>query len=461
VRRLVLLACALAGGAAAAAPGDYGWQFELQLTPGEAAHRIVLTPAVYARIHDPRLRDVEAFNAAGESLSLGAVPRAVDDAAATSVTVPWFLLPPDAAGDATNDMRLHIERDAAGRLRRLQTEVAGVPGRDALQHLLLDLSAPDATVEALEFDWARTTDVSARFRITAGDDLVHWRALRSEARLVDLQRGERRLLRQRIELPPTRARYLLLVRRDDGPALAFNAVRATLRPTQEVTAGLAWLELEGAPDPELRGAWRYHLPGPMPVRYVAVDPAAHNTVATVSLASRPVPDAPWQQRARFTAFRIGDGGDAVSSDAQPVPATRDREWRLLADPAMDTPPQLRIGYHADAFALLARGEPPYILAVGSARARRPDHPMAALLGTLRERSGTDLQLAKARIGAEAELSGDAVLQPPLPWTLWLLWTALVAGALLVIGMVLRLARASGGGAGSVGVAGGDGDGGGD
>jgi hypothetical protein len=459
----VLLACALAGPASATTPGEYGWQFELQLAPGETAHRVVLTPEVYARIHDPLLRDVEAFNAAGESLSLGPVPRALDSAAA-SASVPWFLLPPDAARDGGSDMRLHIGRDAAGRLRSVHTDVADAPRREALQHLLLDLSALDATVDALEFDWTRTTDVSARFRITAGDDLVHWHGLRSDARLVDLQRGDRRLLRQRIELPPTRARYLLLERRDDGPALAVTAVRATARPTREATAGLEWLELEAVADPEQRGAWHYRVPGPLPVVYVDVQPAAHNTVAAVRLASRGGPDAPWQPRARFTAFRIGDGGDAVGSDAQPVSATRDREWRLVADPVMDRPPLLRVGYHPDAFALLARGEPPYILAVGSARAQRPDHPMAALLGTLRERSGAELRLADARIGAEAVLSGDAVLQPPLPWTLWLLWAALVTGALLVIGMVLRLARSGGRAEAGVGAeAGGDGggDGGGD
>jgi hypothetical protein len=461
-----LLAGALAASAATAGPGDYGWQFELQLADGVAAHRLVLTPEVYARTSDPQLRDIEAFNAAGERLSLGPIPRASSDGAEASVGVPWFLLPPDAAGDGANDMRLHIERDAAGRLRRLQTDVAGTPRRDMPHHLLLDLSAVEATVEALEFDWTRGADVSARFRIMAGDDLVQWRALRSDARLVDLQHGERRLLRQRIELPPTRARYLLLVRSDDGAALVVAAVRATTRATPQATAGLAWLDLAATPDPDHRAAWRYRLPGPLPVRHLAVEPAAHNTVAAVQLASRDAADAPWQQRARFTAFRVGDGSDAVGSDAQPVAITRDREWRLIAEPALDRPPILRIGYHPDAFALLARGEPPYVLAVGSARARRPDHPVAALLGTLRERSGAEPVLGDARLGAETELGGEALLRPPLPWTLWLLWAALVGGALLVIGMVLRLARSSGAGqgSGSLGVdvgSDGGGDGGGD
>jgi hypothetical protein len=458
----VFVALAWSATATAAAPADYGWQFELQLDGDGVAHRVVLSPAVYARSSDPLLRDIEAFNAAGESLSFGPVPQRADDPAAMSSSVSWFLLPPDAAGDGANDMRLHIERDASGRLRRLHTDVAATSQRAAQPHLLVDLGGSDQAAEALEFDWRRSADVSARFRILAGDDLVDWRPLRSDARLADLQHGERRLLRQRIELPPTRARYLLLVRGDDGPALDIIAVRATARPPQEATAGIQWLDIEGHADPDQHGAFRYSTPGPLPVGWLAVEPSARNAVAAVELASRAGPDAPWRSRVRFTAFLIGDGDDALGSDPQRIAVTRDREWRLVADPALDRPPRLRVGYTPDAFALLARGEPPYILAAGSARARRPEHPMAALLGTLRERSGADFALADARIGAETELGGAAVLQPPVPWTRWLLWATLVGSALVVIGMVVGLLRsgvAQGRGEAGVELGGDGGDGG--
>ena len=94
--------------------------------------------------------------------------------------------------------------------------------------------------------------------------------------------------------------------------------------------------------------------------------------------------------------------------------------------------------------LLTQGQAPYRLAAGS-RARRPDYPLRTVLSELRQTHG-DLWLPPlATLGPGSALAGDAALTeppPPPPYKQWLLWGVLIAGALGVIVMVLRLIKAS-------------------
>jgi hypothetical protein len=439
-RRVAAVALLLAGTTlAAAAAADYGYRFALELDGSAAAYRLRLTPAVYARISDRGLGDLEAFNAAGEALPFGPVPRPASAAAGRRVAVPWFELPAASSAAADDDgLRLRIVREPDGRLRRLDADVGGRGATGGPQQLLLDLGALDARADALHVGWRRDGDVSAQFSVSASDDLLHWRPLRADARLIDLQHDERRLLRERIELPPTRQPYLLLRRIDAGAALAFTTIEATL-PGQPDAAAPAWLELEAEPDPARPGGWHYRLPGPLAVSAIDLQLAGANAVATVAVDSRDG-DGPWQPRARFTAFRLAEGEGSLGNDPVGIGPTRDRQWRLQSEPPLAPAPRLRVGYHADEFALLPRGDGPFHLAAGSARARRPDYPLARLLEDLRVRRGSELPLAAARIGAEQVLSGEGALRAALPWRQWALWSALVAGALLVIGMVLRISR---------------------
>jgi hypothetical protein len=92
--------------------------------------------------------------------------------------------------------------------------------------------------------------------------------------------------------------------------------------------------------------------------------------------------------------------------------------------------------------LLPRGEGPFLLGAGSARAQRPDYPIAALLAEWRARREAGLAMAEASLGSAEPLAGDAAYRPgmALPWRQWLLWGVLVLGAGLVIGMVVKLVR---------------------
>jgi hypothetical protein len=442
----VLLLCLLGLPVLAATPADYAYQWSLELVPGASAHRVALTPALYAQVSDPGLRDLEVFNAAGESVPFGPIAAQADPPPPPALEpVPWFLMPDRQARAAVSQsLTLRIKRDALGRLRALDAGAADAAGQERVSSVLIDLDPAPGAVQWLEVQWEREADVSARYQIAASHDLMRWRTLSEGVGLVDLRQGDFELHRNRIDLPPHTERYLLLTRIDGGIALAITEVRAAARPLSEFSASLLqWVELDADPVVGEEGVYRYQAPGPLPVTQASVRLASPDSVVEVQLASRDDSEQGWRPRTRFTAFRVGEpGGEEVTNEAQQIRPGRDRQWQVRTGPGLDQPPRLRLGYRPDEFALLARGQGPFVLAVGSARAQRPDYPVAALLVELRARRGLEWRLADAGIGS-VETTGGAVaytVERTLPWRQWLLWGVLVMGALLVVGMVLRLAR---------------------
>lgn len=148
------LAVLLAAGAQGATPGDYAWLFPLATpTPDASAWRIDLTPEVYAHIHDAGLRDIAVFNAAGQPVPLALVAtRAMPSTRTREVPLPLLALPQDARGAAA-DLRVVIERDAGGRLQRIDAgESAGATDTPSTRQWLVDVGALDCAIERITLE---------------------------------------------------------------------------------------------------------------------------------------------------------------------------------------------------------------------------------------------------------------------------------------------------------------------
>lgn len=454
MRRFLLAAFAAlaAQSAAAIAPDDFAWTFPIQTDGADAAAwRVELTADAYAWIQDEDLRDVAVFNAAGQP-----VPVARIDTPATVVTreqrtpLPTLALPAGGSGGVTTDLSLRIERDANGRLQRIDageqgTAAAPMPTRD----WLVDAAAMDEAASGFVLDWsAPRAGVSARFAVAASDDLQTWRPLARVAVLA-LQQDGVGIERRDVAIPPTRARYFRLSRLDDGAELEKLSVTARSTHRDRNEPAREWFTAEvSAPAPggsDARGI-DYALPAALPVDRVRVELGGDNAVAALTLAIPPSshPAARDRVLARFDAFRLHAGDDVLRNDAIALPsAVRTRRLRLLPRVPMATPPALHVGYRPDALVFLAEGAGPYVLAVGSRAARRADYPLDAALATLRSRLGQDWQPPTATLGAAQAAGGEAVLReppPPPPWRQWLLWGVLVLGAALVGGLALGLLR---------------------
>jgi hypothetical protein len=439
----------------AIAPNDFAWQWPIAINSDDGVVRLTLTPEVYAHVTRADLSDLAAFNADDEPIPLGpaalAFERLVPPPLPEPVEVPLFRVPRAAAGSGDR-IELHIARGADGKLTRLDAEVAP-EGPAAAQDVIVDVSALSRAVTALriDLDALPAEGLNARIEVAASDDLANWQTLATGLALVSLQENGLRLERTALEIAATERPYLRLRRIDNDAALPLRAVRALpARGRGERMQAIperASFALQGRADPDAAGQYDYQSAGPFPIERVELVLADANSVAGFVLESRAGPDAAWIERARGTAFRLGNQGTGTSAAPIEMAATRDSHWRVRSTPALARAPTLNLSWRPEQYVLLTQGRAPYRLAAGSANARAPNYPLRTVLSEMRAQHG-DLWLPpEAALGASAALGGDAALSAPPappPYKQWLLWGVLLAAALGVIVMVLKLMKSPSG-----------------
>jgi Protein of unknown function (DUF3999) len=488
---------------ARAAPlDDYAYAWPLQTTGDSAAWQVELTPEIYAAIGTADLRDVEVVNAAGETVPFAPYRMLVSPAAHdVPLPLPVFELPetpatsPAAAGDEA--IRLHIERGADGKLRRLDADVGGVTppspphagtagggarmpivGRAAVganfanavpvptsqRDLLLDASPIKEPLAGLRIDWdENSADVTAQFALSASDDLQTWRSVLASATVLRLEQDGNRLDRHEIALSGIHAAYLRLRRLDDGPVLPHLRVlvhvvaQSTIaQPARQwLTATLTGSDVQHVDrtlppgDGQRTVAYRYQLPAALAIEALKLELADDNSLARVHLMSheRTGNATAWMLRAEFVAFRLRQGDTVIGNDeVLASSAGRAQDWRVEFVTPLAHAPILSVAYLPQRFVFLSQGTGPYRLLAGSARARRGDYPVDSALAQLRGKLGAAWQPPLATPGTRSVLQGDRALEAPPPaavqrdWKTWLLWTVLVAAAALIGGLALSLLR---------------------
>ncbi len=422
---------------------QYAEQWTLSLPSSQSgAYRIVLEPQVYRRAWSPTLADVQVYNAAGQALP-SALLGADQPLAQPPVQreLPWFVLPPLDAR-SRNDLQLLTERDSDGRVRRVEARLGSGGNATRTGGWLIDSSVlGQLPVATLVLDWMEAgAPLQTRVRVDASDDLRRWDLLDGDVPLVDLQRSGKRLLQRRIDIGRT-ARYLRVLPRDGQALPALRAVVAEL-PAAPATNPWEWLSLQ--PLAKNDGVFEFELDGRFPVTRLEVA-TADNSLVQWSVWSRDDPAGDWQRRTTpWVAYQVQDAGTQSRRSPPRVlaAATRDRYWKLIAEPASAAgSPTLRLGYQPEVLMFLSQGAAPYALAVGSATATRRDAPVGVLVDDLRLRNGPTWQPALARMEGEPEaLAGDAALQPPRDWKRWLLWSLLGLGVLVVVLLAVGVLR---------------------
>ncbi len=502
IRRIValyfctLFACVFAR---AGTPDDYAYAWPLQTAGDSAAWQVELTPEIYAAVGTEDLRDVEVVNAAGESVPFAPYRVFIGPAAQeTGVPVPMFELPqtpaPSPGTQGDDSIRLHIERGADGKLRRLDAEVGGLaasalphsgtvsrgarmgvgtasgasaptapPATTTQRDLLLDASSVKDPLGGLRVDWDENgADVTAQFALSASDDLQTWRSVLASATVLRLNQDGNRLDRHEIALAALHAAYLRLRRIDDGPALPHLRIlvhrvpRSTVeQPARQwLAATLAGSDVQHvdrtlpAGDGQQVVAYRYQLPAALAIEALKIELADDNSLARVHVLSRAGKDdaSAWVSRAELVAFRLRQD-DAVLGNDEVLTSGMGRmqDWRIEFATPLAHAPALSVAYLPQRFVFLSQGAGPYRLLAGSARARRGDYPIDGALAQLRAKSGAGWQPPLAALGARATLQGEHALvaQPVVvqrDWKTWVLWAVLAGAAALIGGLALSLLR---------------------
>lgn len=414
----------------------YDWQWPLELGDADATlHRLPLDAEVYAQIRDPGLGDLEVCDANGV-LVPSVLVQATADSTATSHWERVVAFPlPDSVTQDPGALQALITRSVGDEQLRVEVRGGAASDEPGSQQWLIDLGSTSSSADKarLELVDLAANTWTARLSVAQSRDLQAWHSAAKATQLYRVQHEGHQLEALEIDLAGNTSRYLRVqMDQASAPASVSFGVRRSQRTTvpgetHEITLSAARQE---------QGGWTFQLPGMLRVEAWALDWGDQTWLAEATLSSRFSERAGWQLRDRADSYRLRIADAWRSPSWRAFPAARQPHWQLVLKPAPSVPPRLRLRLTRDYVDFVPSGTPPYRLVAGSDRQRRVDAPqrVRALAGT---RQGT------VRLGAKQPAADDVrevVIEPPKDFTRWLLWGALVVGALLVLGMVRQVMR---------------------
>ena len=454
-----LLLVAYAGAVIAAdRPDDFAYGSPLEADGSEALYEITLPAAVYQGVARPDLGDVRVFNGAGEVVPHAWRPRKTASAEALApVTLTLFPLKAQA-GTQVDGLSISVRRSAGGTtsVNVTSSDARGGTGKRIVGYLV-DLTALDRVLRAIEFDWQTTPDgFAGKLRVDASDDLAGWRTLVADAPLISLEVAGQRLQQKRVELPQQKTKYLRLswVRQSAAqPPPEFASARGELAE-KTIDAPREWAQIEAAKG-EKPGEYVFDLRSHYPIDRVRLDLPESNTIVQVELLARDKADLPWRAVARGVAYRLRQSGGEITSPELAVGVTTDRYWQLRVDQqgggVGGGAPKMQVGWVPHRLVFTARGAPPFQLVYGNSRAKPAAYSIETMIPGYRDEAGPQIRPAKAgsqqmvsvrnaQALAQQKLGGEVRRHDAVDWKRWSLWGALILGVLILGAMAWRLAR---------------------
>ena len=421
-------------------PAAFALSFPLDAPPDEPVFAIELTPAVYATLQTPDLRDLAVVDANGvaQPISVAFLERADDAppplriALAAPVTVPG---------------------EAMGQPERLQLLVRGAGGES------VDLSLPSSPPLTAGAEWLVDAQAAAEagydglalrlpetpddFRtlvtVRGSDDLATWTTLAYSQPLLRFASGGQTIERLAVELGGRHGfRYLAVSPASPTPLPTIVGLDA-LRRTQAQAAPLPLLVLEPVASAAGSAEFSYPATGPLPVVAYRVRVREPNGVFPYQLVQ--TVDGQDRVLAEASAWQVSFAGTVLTPEFSPL--------RLMQGGAMQlrfagrpSAPAVELAYRPDRLMVVASGMPPYRLLAGSGRAQTAPVQGDAAIAAIRLARGAGWSPAPAAIGAAMTTGGAAALErrvAPDAGTL-ALWGVLLLGVLLVAGAAWRMLR---------------------
>lgn len=424
---------------------DFAWQATLQTPAAGPWFQLDLPlPALLAAKHSD-LRDLRVQNAQGQFLAYSLLqPAAEYRQAEQSHGVRWF---PLQAEQTTTGLPpgLRIESSSTGTLVEVQPATAPSSQPLPRQGWLLDASAIQAPLVRLSLDWDGAEGFQ-RFAVEGSDDLQHWQAV-GDYQVARLSFAGDRIEQREIRLPALRSRYLRLLWR--SPALAPELTAVQLVSVQEgyVEPPLLWSEPLPAHQLDAQ-SYQWQLPRALPVQALRLPLSDANSLVPVRVQGRVDTTRPWGAVAQGVLYRLPQQGREVREEELRLPGWPLSELRVQVDArggGFSSAPQLQYALSGQRLVFLARGEGPYRLLLGNAKAAPVELPLATLMPgysseQLRELPKALLLLPAEPAPQEQNQAGTITKEPRADWQRLALWAVLLAGVLLLGLMAYSLLR---------------------
>ncbi|OCW21661.1 DUF3999 domain-containing protein [Pseudomonas sp. S3E12] len=438
---VVLGMCTTLSAWAQETPADFSSQVALSVSGNGPWYRLELPLAVQLNARQADLSDVRVFNAAGEPQAYALARQASQRTESREVTdVKWF--PLYAADTQATLPGVVMKTTAEGTLVEIKPSTAPKPGKQVLRGWVLDASKIKAPLQQLSLDWSREQEGFQRFSIEASDDLQHWQSW-GDGQVARLSFADERVEQHDVSLPGQSARYLRLVWKGQAAPLLTSA-RLASATSSSLPLALVWSQpLSGT---RLKaGEYTWKLPTGLGVERLRVELKQANTLAPVTLAGRRDGNQAWQPLSNGLLYRLTQNGQDVVQDELQLPGQTVAELKLQVDERGGglgvEAPALRFAVRATQLVFLARGEPPFTLALGNASVKAANLPLSTLIPDYTaERLNTLGQAKVAGAVAVTSPPGPAAVDSGPNWKKLGLWAVLLLGVAALGGMAYSLLR---------------------
>jgi hypothetical protein len=420
-------------------PADFTTQVPLAVSGSGPWYRVELPLALQLSARQADLSDVRVFNAAGEPQAYALSRQSAQRTESRDVAdVKWF---PLYAADAQEALPgVVMKSTAEGTL--LEVRPATKTDKQVLRGWVLDASGIKAPLQQLSLDWSREQDGFQRFSIEASDDLQHWESW-GDGQVARLSFADERVEQHDVSLPGQSARYLRLVWQGQA-APQLTSAKLVSATSSSLPMPLVWSQpLSGV---RLKaGEYSWQLPTGLHVERLRIELKQPNTLAPVTLSGRREVNQAWQPLSNALLYRLTQNGQDVVQDQLQLPGVAVGELKLQVDERGGglgvEAPALSFAVRATQLVFLARGEPPFTLALGNASVKAANLPLSTLI--------PDYSAERLKTLGQAVVTGEAVVKTPAvavspevggDWKRFGLWAVLLLGVAALGAMAYSLLR---------------------
>ena len=433
--------CAALAASAQEGPADFTHRVPLSVSGNGPWYRLELPLAVQLNARQADLSDVRVFNGAGEPQAYALSRQSSQRTESRNVAdVKWF---PLYAADTQETLPgVVMKTTSEGTLVEIKPSSAAKPGKQVLRGWVLDASAIKAPLQQLSLDWSREQEGFQRFSIEASDDLQRWEPW-GEGQVARLSFADERVEQHDVSLPGRPARYLRLVWKGQAAPLLTSAklVSAT---RSSLPMPLVWSQPVAGTRLKA-GEYSWQLSTGLSVERLRIELKQPNTLAPVTLSGRSDAKQTWQPLSNGLLYRLTQNGQDVVQDELQLPGQVVTELKLQVDErggglGVDAP-ALGFAVRATQLVFLARGEPPFSLALGNASVKAANLPLSTLIPDYSaERLDT---LEQAKVAGEMTVVSPAVVAAVDDGPNWKklgLWAVLLLGVAALGAMAYSLLR---------------------
>ncbi|MFZ6046000.1 DUF3999 domain-containing protein [Pseudomonas sp. CR3202] len=428
---------------AAEQPEDFATRVELRLEGEGPWYRLELPMALHFAARHADLRDLRVFNAEGETLAYALTRSSSGERRARHEHVLRGFPLRGPAQDAAGVPSVRVERSTTGTVVQVVPN-SPVSAGEQLRGWLLDASAVEAPLEKLSLEW-NGGDGFQHFRIEASDDLQHWESW-GDGQVARLSYADQRIDQREVSLPGRKARYLRLLWQSPQQAPELSVIKVESASRESLPAAMAWsapLEPVNAKD----GQYLWELPLGLPIERLHIAVERPGSLLPVQVEGRRDGAPQWQPLATGLLYRLPQDGKEVAREELDLPGWMAvKQLRLNVDQRAggfgQQVPRLEVGMHATQVVFLARGNPPFTLALGNASASRAELPLATLVPGYDSARLEKIGRAEA-LAVPPQVGVQAVQRETAERILWKrvgLWAVLLLGVGLLGVMAFSLLR---------------------